>query len=104
MKLQNMDNKGKPGLGRRQIVPIRHSADFINRPNVIRKPGFHRRSNPQRLMNAPVVVEHVVNRNRVLVVLVGTGLGLKSGSFIHAGARFVSGIVSGQGMETSFTG
>ncbi len=42
------------------LVSVEQTNDFLNRPDVICDPGFHRWRDPERLMHAPEVVIHEV--------------------------------------------
>lgn len=48
---------------------ISKRCDFLKAPNVIGKASFHRRRDPQRLVNPPVVVEHEVKGHSMAQVL-----------------------------------
>ena len=41
----------------------------MNRPYILTKPGLHRRTNAQRLMNPTEIVMHVEQRDSVLMIL-----------------------------------
>lgn len=57
-------------LGRfREFFVFEQGNQFFQRPHMIGKTRFHRRSNPQGLMDAAEIVVGVVDRNHVAVVL-----------------------------------
>ena len=50
------------------IEHLKHRDDFFHAPNMVGNTRFHRRSNPQRLMNPGKIVVHKVRRHGVFEV------------------------------------
>ena len=65
-------------------LPIQKGNDFVQTPDVIGNPGFHRRGYTEGLMDAPKIVVHVAERQHAKSVPIREIRGLIRSDYEHS--------------------